>query len=82
MGSQRLCSRALFLSDGIFRRDNRARGHELAYHYDDHPELDSKLWILQNHGLVQEITYNNVDRYVITEELASYLTGHVRSQVS
>lgn len=36
--------------------NNRARGHELAYYDDDHPELDSNLWILQNHGLVQEIT--------------------------
>ncbi len=28
----------------------------IAYYDDDHPELDSNLWILQNHGLVQEIT--------------------------
>ncbi len=50
-----------------------ASGGELVYYLDDHPDLENKLHILQNYGLIHEITYNNVQRYVITEELASYL---------
>ena len=51
-----------------------AKGYELVYYYDDHPDLENKLLILQNHGLIQDITYNNTTRYTIGEELASYLT--------
>lgn len=51
-----------------------AKGYELVYYLEDHPELENKLLILQNHGLIREITYNNVSRYVISEELARYLT--------
>lgn len=50
-----------------------AKGSELVYYFEDHPELENKLLILQNYGLIREITYNNVSRYVISEELASYL---------
>jgi hypothetical protein len=50
-----------------------AEGHELVYYLDDHPELLSQLQILENYGLIREITYNNVDRYLISEELAEYL---------
>lgn len=50
-----------------------AKGNELVYYFEDHPELENKLLILQNHGLIREITYNNVSRYIISEELASYL---------
>jgi hypothetical protein len=51
-----------------------AKGYELVYYFDDHPDLENKLLILQNYGLIQDITYNNTTRYIITEELASYLT--------
>jgi len=50
-----------------------AKGSELVYYFEDHLELENKLLILQNYGLIREITYNNVSRYVISEELASYL---------
>ncbi len=50
-----------------------AKGNELVYYYDDHPDLDDKLRILENEGLVQEITYNNTKRFVLSEELADYL---------
>ncbi len=50
-----------------------AKGNELCYYYDDHPELDDKLRLLENVALVQEITYNNTKRYLISEELAEYL---------
>lgn len=51
-----------------------AKGNELVYYFEDHPDLENKLLILQNHGLIRGITYNDVARYVISEELANYLT--------
>lgn len=45
----------------------------LMYYFEDHPELENKLLILQNYGLIRDITYNNVSRYVISEELVDYL---------
>ncbi len=51
-----------------------ARGHELAYYFEDHPELENKLRILLNHGLIQDVSHTNVPRYIITEELARYLS--------
>ena len=50
-----------------------AKGDELFYYYDDHADLDDKLRILENEGLVRDITYNNAKRYVLSEELADYL---------
>ncbi len=50
-----------------------AKGNELVYHYDDHADLDDKLRILENERLVQDITYNDVKRYVLSEQLAEYL---------
>jgi hypothetical protein len=51
------------------------KGDELVYYYDDHDELDSKLRILLNHGLIHDITRTNTSRFVITEEMVGYLTG-------
>ena len=45
----------------------------LVYHYDDHDELDEKLRVLQNSGLIQDITSSNVKRFVMSERLAEYL---------
>ena len=50
-----------------------ASGHELSYYYEDHDEIDNKLRILQNHGLIRDITHTNVKRYVLTEAFARYL---------
>jgi hypothetical protein len=50
-------------------------GETLAYYFEDHSELEGKVRILQNYGLIQDITYNNVARYNIAEEFAEYLTG-------
>jgi len=47
----------------------------LQYFFEDHDWLRSKLRILENHGLIYEITYNNTLRFVISEELATYLTN-------
>jgi len=50
-----------------------AKGNELFYFYDDHPELDNKLRILESLELVRDITYNNATRFLMTERLAEYL---------
>jgi hypothetical protein len=45
----------------------------LTYFYDDHPDLDSKILIMQNVGVIRDITFNNVKRYAMQEELVDYL---------
>lgn len=52
-----------------------SRGPYLAYYFDDHDDLEGKLQVLSNLGLVREITYNNVRRFVFEEELVDYLSG-------
>lgn len=47
----------------------------VAYYFEDHSHLRNKLRILENYGLIYEITYNDVARFVISEELATYLTS-------
>lgn len=49
----------------------------LHYFFEKHSFLRNKLRILENYGLVCEITYNDVLRFVISEELATYLTNDV-----
>ena len=49
------------------------KGNELVYYYDDHADLDDKLRIPENECLVQDITYSNAKRYVLSEQLAEYL---------
>jgi Putative DNA-binding domain len=43
------------------------------YYYEVHTHLRSKLQILENHALIREVTFNNVDRFIMSEELVSYL---------
>jgi len=50
-----------------------AKGNELIYYFDDHPDLLSQFQILANNGLATEITYNNVTRYQMAEDLAKHL---------
>ncbi len=47
----------------------------LSYHYEDHEDLADKVGLLVNEGVVADITYNNVDRYVMSETLVEYLEG-------
>jgi hypothetical protein len=54
-----------------------ASGNELFYYFEDHSELKSKIRILENFGLVHDISFNDVDRYNITEEFADYLTQNI-----
>jgi hypothetical protein len=52
-----------------------SKERDTVYFYEDHPDLENKLRVLQNCGLIQNITYNKTPRYVISETLAAYLTG-------
>ena len=45
----------------------------LAYYYEDHDDLANKVVVLASSGAVTDITYNNVDRYLISESLVNYL---------
>jgi hypothetical protein len=45
----------------------------VAYYYEDHSHLRSKLRILENHALIREITFNNTSRFLMTESLVTYL---------
>lgn len=46
----------------------------LRYYYDDHPDLDDKIRILQSLGLVNDVTQgSNISYYLITEAFADYL---------
>ena len=49
------------------------KGNELVYYFDDHPDLLAKFQILANHGLVSDIKFNDVARYMMYEELVQYL---------
>ena len=46
----------------------------LAYYYEDHEDLSDKMVVLANSGAVTDITYNNVDRYLMSEALVKYLS--------
>lgn len=52
-----------------------ARGVELAYFFEDHPDLLDRIRLLENYGLVIDITYNNTDRFRFTEDFVDCLTG-------
>ncbi len=46
----------------------------LRYFYEDHPELDNKVRILESLGLVRDVTRGtNINYYLITEPFADYL---------
>ena len=43
------------------------------YYFEDHDSLKPKLKVMQNYGAIVETTYNNVDRFELTEEFVEYL---------
>jgi hypothetical protein len=51
-------------------------GGVFTYYRSVHSDLDSLFQMLENNGLVQNITYNNTDRYRVTEAFARYLQGN------
>ena len=47
----------------------------VGYYYEDHENLEEKIRLLENNGLIREITFNNVKRYVLEERFFEELTG-------
>ena len=47
------------------------------YHREVHDQLDPKLHVLLNRGLITDHTYNNVDRYRFTEDFVKYLKKRI-----
>ncbi len=45
------------------------------YYYEDHDELEGKLRILENLGLIRDIRHNAVARFAIEEQFADYLAA-------
>ena len=41
--------------------------------------MDNKVRIMENYGLITDITSKNVRRYAMTEELADWLTTALRT---
>jgi hypothetical protein len=60
------CKGNVYNGDGVF-----------VYFRESHDQLDPKLHILQNHGLITDNTSNNVDRYRLTEPFVKYLNKRV-----
>lgn len=50
-------------------------GPHFFYYFDDHPNLRQKIRILENYGLLNDITYTSVEKFLISERLADYLLG-------
>jgi hypothetical protein len=48
-------------------------GDELVYYFDDHAELEGMIYVLLNNNLIKDITFNEVARYIMTEEVVDYL---------
>lgn len=46
----------------------------LSYYYEDHDGLNEKVGILENLGFVDDIAFNDVDRYSMSEHFADLLT--------
>ncbi len=55
---------------------NAGQKEPLSYHYEDHEDLADKVGLLVNEGVVTDITYNTVDRYVMSETLVEYLVSN------
>ena len=52
----------------------------LAYYFDEGTGLKQKLRILENNGLLHDVTRTKVDRFRFSEELVDYLKSAVPSQ--
>lgn len=52
-------------------------GMAITYYFEDHEDLKGKLNILENYKLIEDITYNNTERYRMTEEFIEILMKHI-----
>jgi hypothetical protein len=47
----------------------------LTYYFEDHENLEGKFQVLENLGLVRDIKFNNVIRYMLEEHFVEYLSS-------
>ena len=52
-------------------------GNTVAYFFEDHTDLKDKMNILENHMLLTNITYNNVERYKMSEDFIEMLKEYI-----
>ena len=52
---------------------NAGRREPLSYAYEDHDDLADQVGLLVNEGVVTDITYDRIDRYMMSEALVEYL---------
>ncbi|MHB0878432.1 MAG: hypothetical protein ACYC5O_20545 [Anaerolineae bacterium] len=45
----------------------------VSYYFENHADLENKMHVLENLGLIRDIAFNDVKRYVMSEKLADYL---------
>ena len=50
-------------------------GTEFAYYYDDHEQLEAQFQVLENNGLVFNVTTGSATKYQFAEDLVDYLSG-------
>ncbi len=52
-------------------------GIYFAYYYDDHPKLKSMIKLLENEGLVEDVTEANTEKYMFNNEFVKYLKNEI-----
>ena len=62
-----------YILQGKGRTYNSGKKEPLPYFYESHQDLPDKVGFLVSEGLATDITYNNTDRYVMSEPLVPYL---------
>lgn len=67
-----LCREFILLSKRSIYRDNPNK-KVLRYYFEDHDDLAATIDILENLGFVDNITFNNTQRYCVREHFADLL---------
>ena len=52
------------------------------YYFEDHDNLEGKFQVLENLGLVRDIKFNSVVRYMLEEHFVDYLSASNRSRAA
>lgn len=68
-------SREFIILSERWMYDSDPNNEVLCYYFETHSFLRNKIRILENYGLVCEITYNDIPRFILSEELVYYLTS-------
>lgn len=72
LGKYPLCREFILMSKSWCYNDDPNK-RVLRYYFEDHDGLPEKVAILENLGFVDDITFNEVQRYMISEHFADLL---------